>query len=66
MNRELTLAERCAEVGLPMAALARMSKVRYWRIQLGYPLMADEQRAVDAVLDRYAFRRSNHRNAAAV
>ena len=66
MERELTVQERAAEHGLSMAQLAREAHVRYHRIDLGYPLDYDEERAIDAVLDRYSFRRRIHRDAAAV
>jgi hypothetical protein len=46
-----------AEVGLSMARLARESRVPYHRIQLGSPLLGDEEQRVQAVIDKYAFRR---------
>jgi len=64
MERELTVQERAAAVGLSMARLARESRVHYHRIHLGYPLAYEEEEAVRAVLDRYTFR--HHRDRAAV
>ena len=65
MERELTVQERAAAVGLSMARLARESRVHYHRIHLGYELDDDEETAVKSVLDRYQFRQRT-RNAAAV
>lgn len=64
MERELTVQERAAEVGVSMARLARESHVRYWKIHLGYELSADEERAIAAALDRYSFRKRIHTDAA--
>jgi len=64
MQRELTVQERAAAVGLSMARLARESRVHYHRIHLGYELDEEEENNVKAVLDRYSWRR--HRDAAAV
>ena len=66
MNSQPTLQLRAAECGLSMARLARESGVRYDKIAYGRPLFGDEERAIEAVLDRYAFRRRLHHNAAAV
>ena len=68
MQRELTVQERAAEVGLSMARLCRESHgaVRYWKVHLGYELDIDEERAVQAVIDRYAYRRRIHPDRAAV
>ncbi len=66
MEREATLQERAADLGVSMAQLAREAHVRYHRIHLGYELRGDEERAIEAVLDRYSFRRRSHRSAAAV
>jgi hypothetical protein len=66
MEREPTLQERAAEVGLTMARLARESHVRYHKIYLAYPLLADEERAVEAVIDRYQYRKRIHHDRAAV
>ena len=64
--RESTVQERALEVGLSMARLAREARVNYHRIQHGYELHGDEERAIEAVIERYSFRRRNHRDAAAV
>jgi hypothetical protein len=66
MERELTVQERAAEVGLTMARLARESHVRYWKIHLGYELDRTEEEEVAKVIDRYAFRRRIHHDRAAV
>ena len=66
MERELTVQERAAAVGLSMARLARESRVHYHRIHLGYELDYQEEQNVRAVLDRYAFRKQLHHDAAAV
>lgn len=66
MSIPVTLQHRAAECGLSMARLARESGVRYDKIAYGRPLFGDEERAIEAVLDRYAFRRRIHHDAAAV
>ena len=60
------MQERAAEVGVSMARLARESHVRYWKIHLGYELNREEQEDIQAVIDRYAFRRRIHHDRAAV
>lgn len=65
MNRQPTLQLRAAECGLSMARLARESGVRYDKIAYGHQLFGDEVRAIEAVLDRYSFRRRIHHDAAA-
>jgi hypothetical protein len=64
--RVQTLQERASEVGLTMARLARESNVRYHKIYLAYPLLGDEEERIEAVIDKYAFRRRIHHDAAAV
>jgi hypothetical protein len=66
MNSHVTLQHRANEVGLSMARLARESGVRYDKIAYGRPLFGDEERAVEAVLDRYQFRQRIHRDTAVV
>jgi hypothetical protein len=66
MDGQENLQQRAAEVGVSMAQLAREAHVKYHRIHLGYPLLGDEERAIEAVLDRYAFRKRRFPNAAAV
>jgi hypothetical protein len=65
MERQ-TLQQRASECGLSMARLCREANVRYHRIAYGYPLLGDEERAVEAVLDKCAFRRKIHHDRAAV
>lgn len=65
MNRP-SLQQRAAEVGLSMARLCRESGVRYDKIAYGRPLWGDEEERVESVLDRYAFRKRIHHDAAAV
>ena len=57
MEHSPTVQERAHEVGLSMARLARESSVPYHKIQLGQILLGDEEQKIEAVLDRYAFRR---------
>jgi hypothetical protein len=66
MERQATLQARAGECGLSLARIARESGVRYHRLAYGFPLLGDEERAVEAVLDRYSFRRRIHHDAAAV
>lgn len=66
MNQQETLQQRAAECGLSLARIARESGVRYHRLAYGYPLLGDEERAVESVIDRYAFRRRIHHDRAAV
>jgi hypothetical protein len=66
MNRQPPLQERAAEVGLSLARIARESGVRYHRLAYGFPLLGDEERAVESVLDKYEFRRRIHHDRAAV
>jgi hypothetical protein len=64
--REATLQERASEVGLTMARLARESGVRYHKIYLAYPLLGDEEERIEAVIDRYQFRKRIHHDRAVV
>jgi hypothetical protein len=66
MERQATLQQRAADCGLSLARIARESGVRYHRLAYGYPLLGDEELAVEAVIDRYAFRRRIHHDRAAV
>lgn len=66
MSPQATLQQRAAECGLSLARIARESGVRYHRLAYGYPLLGDEERAVEAVIDRYSFRRRIRHDAAAV
>lgn len=64
--REPTVQEKAAEVGLSMARLARESHVNYHRIQHGYALMGDEESRIEAVIDKYQYRRRMHPDRAVV
>ena len=66
MERQATLQARATECGLSLARIARERGVRYHRLAYGFPLLGDEERAVEAVIDRYSYRQRIHHDRAAV